>query len=167
MPNLWERQPIDTDESFKAFCTYRDQIPPRRFRGLGPTATIAEWYRDHGWRERIAAYDAWLDSIMLREREEALKKAARNQGTEHALLLVEAREFLGLELAKFLKTSKEHEIQNLRPHEMIRLLEQVIKLERLVQGETTENVSQQVDLSKLSVEELRQLEALHRKVENE
>lgn len=161
----WERQEFDQDEEFQAFVQYRDQMAPRRLRGLGPTAKVAMWYRDFNWQSRIAAYDTWIDSIFLKERAEALGRAAKKQAEDLALTLGDAHEFLNMELNKFLQSTKKHsDVNQLRPHEMVRLLEQVVKLKRLVAGESTENPGPGVDLSKLSLDELRALEALHRKL---
>lgn len=164
---LWERQTCDDDESWKAFVTYRDQLPPRRLIGYGKGVsnnTLSKWYRDNGWRERVAAYDNHLDEIQRDEREKAVRQRASLVAAQQADLLTDAREILTRELEKLLSNSREIEGSVLQPREIIRLLEQSIKLDRLIHGETTENNGPQVDLSKLSTEELKTLHEIQRKL---
>lgn len=160
----WERQPGDTDESWHAFVAFRDAKPPRRLLGrpgTGPTVQLSKWYREGGWRERAAAYDAYMDHVMLQEREDFLRQTAKDISVEHMQVLQTARSLVQRELDKFLKASQESEaIGMVSPGQLNAMMENMVKLDRLVRDQSTENVETGMDLSQLSVEELKALKEL-------
>lgn len=153
----WGRQACDTNESWEAFVEYRD-MRNRRLRRVtkAPVAQVQQWYREHGWRERIAAYDSHLDGIIRAEREEVLRQATREVAAEHMEILASAREVCALEFARIASLTRESRGANavLKTPELIKLLHETVKLDRLVRNESTENVSTGIDLSKLTEEEL-------------
>ncbi len=166
IPKPWERQHFDTDESFEAFKLFRDSRPPRRVlaqRGY-PTSSLYAWFRDHAWAERVRAYDAHTDSILLGEREALLRQNAQQISAEHMALLHSARDLAQRELDKMLSRSVDNDEMNLlRPGELVKLLETVIRYDRLIRGESTENIDQQIDLSALTLDELLTYKALREK----
>lgn len=164
---LWERQLSDTDDSWTAFVSYRDMPTPRRLIRFGPypTGKLAEWFRAHNWAARVNAYDNHLDAIRREEREALLAQHEREIMTEHLVLLSEARELVARELSKYLTSSREGTLHGLlKPSELTKLFEMVLKSDRLLKDQPTERVATQ-DLSKLTLEELRKLEEIHKKLE--
>lgn len=163
----WERQPYDSDESWPVFQAYRDQTPPRRGllvslrgRSVDPIK-VARWYRDHYWAERVAEYDRHLDSIRRAETEAALAKSAREAMADHVALIEQGKEIALRELEKLLATVKESPAEVLKPRDVIRLMDATIKFDRLIRGETTENVNVEgPDFSHLTDEQLAALDAL-------
>lgn len=82
-------------------------------------------------------------------------------------LLSDMLNMVRLESAKWLEAAKQFKGPSiLKPGELAKLADTVIKLDRLVKGESTVNIaSEHHDLSELSLDELRTLQALTQKVE--
>jgi len=166
-PAPWERQAFDTEESWLAFTRYRDMHKPRNQKKiLGyATATISGWYRDFAWRERCEAFDRWQDRLFLDERAARIKQTAAEVAEEHKEILQDARELAMRELEKYLEVSRANGgIGLIKVGDLTKLWETVIKFDRLVRGESTETVETKVDLSALTVEELRKMRDLQSKV---
>lgn len=168
----WERQETDTDDSWVAFVAFRDMKAPRRLLTVAvngsrlPTAKLSEWYRAHAWKERADAYDRHMDRVVLEEREALLRQTSKEISAEHMTMLHAARELVQRELDKWLQASRETEAQGLlKVSDVNRLLENVVKLDRLIRDQSTEQVTVEMDLSKLTPEELKQLRTLREKIE--
>lgn len=158
---LYERQAIDTDESFAAFVCYRDQRPPRRLDRIiaanvrVPIGKSSVWYREHGWRERVAAWDAHLDDIRREEIEAVERASAANAARVIADLLTASQ----IEAEKLLtQTEGSAEVSFMKPRDIAALAETAVKLRRLEKGQATERVEIE-DLSGATVAELRELRA--------
>ena len=155
---LWGRLPTDTDESWQAFVEYRDMRIPRRLKSTTkvPVADVYKLYKDHGWRDRVGAYDAHLDELIREEREAVLKQEAREIAAEHMSLLASARSICATEWARIDTLTRESRGANvnLKTSELIKLTELTVKMDRLVRDQTTVNVAAGIDLSKLTDEEL-------------
>lgn len=167
-PLPWERQSVETDDAWRAFKAFRDARPPRRQRSVVgfSTNTICQWYNDFNWPGRCSAYDAHMEKIAQGERESILRQAASEVSAEHMAMIQTARHLAQLELDKLLDASNQCETNLLRPGEVIKLSEAVVKLDRLVRGESTESVEHNVDLSRLSIDELRTMRELTKKAES-
>lgn len=163
----WSRLDSDTDESWEAFVKFRDMKAPRRLSYLHgyPTGQLSEWYRKHNWRERAAAWDGHMDLILLQEREDFLRQSAKDLNAEHLAILHSTRQLVQRELDKFVAASLESDaVGMISPGALSHLIDGAVKLGRLVVGESTENVASDMDLSQLSVEELKQLRELRIKL---
>lgn len=172
---LWERQPQDSNESWPYFRAYRDLTGTRQLRRVrlavtGATAPpmeqLKEWYDAHGWKERVAAYDAHMDALFQEEKEALLKQSARDMAAEHLAIVQDAAEIAQRGLEALVQAARENEaVGLLKPGELIKLMEAAIKLGRLVKGEATERGESKstLDFSGHTVQELRQLAALRDK----
>lgn len=162
----WERQDYDTEESWPLFVAYRDQTRPRRgvlsaFRGrpVDPVK-VARWYREFFWKERAAAYDDHLDEIRRAEIEAMHAEQAREVAAKHMALLADAREVSARELQKLLARAQESQLEILKPRDLIRLMETTVRFDRLVRGESTDNIDTGPDLSHVDDERLAEIERL-------
>lgn len=179
---LWERQAVDTNESWPYFKAYRDLKGSRRLDRVrlaademgrrnphAPTLQqLRDWCEQHQWRERVKGYDQHMDKILAEEKETALRESARDQAAAHLELIQDAHELAENELKKLLQASRESSAHGLlKPSDLFKLFEAAIKLGRLVKGESTEIAEERVDLSKLSMEELKELRKLQAKVEGD
>lgn len=170
MAELWEKQPTDGADDFEAFCLFRDQqIRPRKLLRLAHrwnTAKLGQWCREHSWVERCAAYDAHVDTILRTEREGVLARDARENVTAQLSLLEDAQELVAREVAKLLERSQAVESAGvvIKTSDLIKLMDASIKLGRLIRGESTENVATKVDLTGLTVTELRTYLDLQKKI---
>lgn len=171
----WERLPCDTEDSWPAFVAYRDALPPRKLLRPGsagakgitaPTSQIATWYKEHSWRERVAAYDSHLDAIRREEREGLLAVSERDSCAAHMSMLADARELVSRELSYLVESARKTDMPGLlKPGDLNKMLDSVVRLERLLRGQATDRTENgpTLDYSKLSLDELRTLEALQRK----
>lgn len=162
----WERLPDEPDEAWEAFASYRDQDPPRQARHLTiPMAQRIQWYQKYRWGDRCAILDDHLRTVVQNEKGKFLRETVQEIGAKHMMLLSDARALAKREVEKLLESSKARELEVMKPNDLTRLVSEVVKLDRLVRGETTSNDAQtELDLSDLSTEELRQWQALAAKV---
>jgi hypothetical protein len=115
------------------------------------------------WRERVAAWDDHLDAHRREEQETAASVSGKDIAAQHARLLQESAELVTREMDKLLKTAMSTDAETIKVRDLVALQDQVIKLGRLTRGESTENVATDMDLSHLTVEELRELQRLRDK----
>jgi hypothetical protein len=84
----WDRMDGEPSEPFIAFAFYRDMPPPRSirkaYREYCPGATTSgswfNWSTKYKWKERLAAFDAWL----ARERKAAVSEVAKAESARLA-----------------------------------------------------------------------------------
>jgi hypothetical protein len=165
VPKPWERQADEPEEAYDAFRKYINQ-PPRGRRlhyGLAKDkAKLSGWCRQYCWHDRADAYDAVYEQIADEERARIYQRNAEVAAIDTMIMLGDAKDLVQRELAKYLEASRDNDMVGLmKPNEMTRLLETAVKLDRLVRGETTENIGKtDLDTSKLSIDELEQLSNL-------
>jgi|WetSurMetagenome_2_1015567.scaffolds.fasta_scaffold25325_5 hypothetical protein len=163
---VWERQPCEPEAEWRAFLTYRDMPRPRSFRlvsgylGLAQSR-ISSWAYAWMWKDRANLYDR--QAFAAEWQEHAAKQAARKEESE--ALIDKATQLAYRELAHRLEDidpSTGRPLAPLKDAQLVRLVESVIKLDRLVHGESTEKIETtgSVDLKKLSDDELAQYMAL-------
>ena len=181
----WERIPGETSREYQKFCAYRDMNSsdkPIRKRSLQRLAKELGLSLDHlkklsaknDWVSRAAAYDEYLDELAREQNEAEIIKMRKN----HALLASQ----MITKAAKRLLTMPEEEIT---AADLVRLVDVGVKIERLSRGESTENRQisgeakvihqgevtvknpMSLDLSRLSDEELSNLEQLLEKLHSE
>jgi hypothetical protein len=156
----WERQHGEGDERWEAFIVYRDQLGAgenRRSlakvgRQLGKSRVLIErWSSEDQWRSRVAAFDREQDALRRQTQAAELAKIVRRQSTSlgaaaQAMLapieaylrrIAQLRQevgddevFKGMTLADLGREARE----------AARLLPQLVQVERLVNGLTTQNV---------------------------
>jgi hypothetical protein len=183
---VWERCELDTNESWPYFKAYRDTdsgvrtLERVRFspsqdvrrplnRQAAPTLeTLHRWYREGQWASRISAYDAHLDEVQQEEREALARHGGAKLAAEQMAILQKAADVIRVEIEKLLESAGSNDFSNLKPSELVRLMDLVFKYQRLHAGQATEHVKvQATDLSKLSPDEVRQMLALQKKAEGE
>lgn len=176
-PELWERQPGEGPQAFKAFAAYRDSGINGQRRSLQKTAenltkrdgtpyspgTLKEWSRQHQWQMRVDAYDQEMDRLMQEELRKGRAAMLKNHvGIAQAML------------TKALKALQRIPVDELTAQDVARMVDIASKLERISRGEATERTEgkqtiagdvrteavfemQNLDLSVLTNGELEQL----------
>lgn len=146
-------------------------MPPRRLDRIRvpgqiskPLQQLLEWHGAGCWADRAAAWDSHLDALRQAEQEAAVRQSAQDIQAQHIQIIKEARELALDQLGKMQAAALEGDSHFMKPNELTRLIESVVKLDRLVRGESTENTKEQVDMSSLSLDELRALAALREKI---
>lgn len=168
VPKPWEQHPCDTGDSWEAFKKYRDLRPPRRQRAvLGyATSRVNEWFNDNNWPQRVSAYDAHMERVAQTEREQFVKQKTQEITADHMAILQTARFLVQSELDKLMDASKMSEAHGLlKPADVAKFMELSIRFDRLIRGETTDNETR-VDLSMLSVDDLRAVREIRKKVDH-
>lgn len=91
---LWERQPSESHKAYEAFRIYRDMGRDRSLVKVGqalglkqvrkgttntftdPGGNVSVWSSRFRWVERVRAFEAYLDTILLAEQEKQMREAA-------------------------------------------------------------------------------------------
>ena len=161
-PTLWERQPGEPDQAWLLFSAYLQSPSANVTRfaqgpasaGLG-TGTIQAYAARWRWHVRRAA----LEQHLARARAAGADEAARAQGAQIA---ASAQALLDLRDRAQSALEARGGAEEISARDLIALSKTAIELARLVRGESTAHVRQ--DLSGLSLEELDALDAIARKV---
>lgn len=166
----YERWTDEPEEAFNAFVQYRDQTAPRSVGKVygARNMQLLAWCTNFQWRERALEYDRHHDRIRREVTENILKQTTASVAAEHMLLLKDARELVARELSKLVEASRNSTMPGLlKSSDLVRMTDMVVKLDRLIRGETTDNlgatVTEDLDYSKLTLDEIRQLKALRAK----
>lgn len=140
-PALWERQPGEGPQAFKAFAAYRDSGADGKRRSLQKTAesltkrdgspysvgTLKEWSRKHDWQVRVDAYDQEMDRQVQDELRRGRSAMLKNHVDIAQAMLVKA-----------LKALKRIPDDELTAQDVARIVDTAAKLERISRGEATE-----------------------------
>jgi hypothetical protein len=173
-PKPWEFQPgIDTYDSYAAFIVYLDccerHIPgSRRLRCVSqithtPLSTIRTWSKADLWVER--ATERMLRVFGIRENaiEDEYTKEGKKVAQEWLETVRLQKAVVDDQTEKLLSRCLEQgEGTHLRTIDLIRLSKETLHSERLLRGQATEIVGEELDLSKLTDEQLAAYEALTR-----
>ncbi len=133
----WKRQPSEPPKAWSAFAAYRDMPAPERSldavarcrsgrqvgRKRAATGRIQAWSRQYRWVERAAAWDRHLDSEAQRARIEARIETQKR----HEAVLSQVYDRLVAGMKK--------KWDGITPIEQMRILKELIHLQRLVLGE--------------------------------
>lgn len=127
----WERNQ-ESPEAWAAFVQYRDAGAERSVRSvaraLDKSATlIAKWSVKHHWVDRVAAWDAHCDEQNRKAMDKARAKMAADQAKAGRATWEKA-------LEEILKRAP----SDARWQDLVALLAQGVKIERLALGESTE-----------------------------
>ncbi len=180
----WERRQDEHDRAWEVVALYRDMgsgigsATGHRIVGVRtmdklyevvkdlydtpPAASsLRAWSRKFEWRRRCRLYDAHLDRMALATTEKTLREAQRR----HVRLAMDMQAAVSPELAKLVREAQASSgrLEGVSIAELVRLAEVGVKLERLSRGQTTESVEGRLDLSKLSLDELKALKKLKNK----
>ena len=152
---FWSYVPgFESPDQYEAFEHYRDAGP--RLRSLADTAramrlsygTIVTWARERGWDERAEAYAA------ARERE-----VDERWADKRAKLLEQAHGLVVEELGRLVVALRKRS-GAMRPNELARWADILLKYGNLANGDATERVDVPIDLSNHTPEQLAALEGL-------
>ena len=181
----WERQPGEPIRAFRYFTLYRDMqmrslAKLARAMGRRNPSLFEKYSKQWQWPARCEAWDEELDSILrsktvdelcnMRERHVNLALGMQTAVVKELKALVrrvEAAEEKARQDAIARGQDPDRAVRKpvLKVNEMIRLSEHGVSLERLSRGEPTAHTrtESEVDLSMLSIEEIKTLKKLHSK----
>jgi hypothetical protein len=168
-PQPWEFQPgIDTGDTFAGFQVFLSLPPPRKLKDVATLlhcsyGSVTRWAADTLWKERALAWDRHCHSLLLDEQEALYRQTAREVAQRHLGITQRMFGVVETELTKLHSESQSSGNTRLTARDITRMADVAIKNERLVRGQATEIVSSDVDLSKLSDEELALLDTLMNK----
>ena len=147
MAELWEKLAEERSKAFRAFGIYRDLGPDRAIvkvrDALGKTAgydrQLQEWASRFHWRDRVEAYDVYLDEKRRKENEDRIRKMNDRQAEQGATL-----QKIGMLKIQTLPRTKDGNIdieavqRALSNSEAARYVDLGVKIERIALGEPTE-----------------------------
>lgn len=175
----WLRNDRETDQHWAFFQYYRTWAYPDEKAGLAgryrprdltviakelgePESGLRALARASRWGYRAARFDAWVDARLS---DDGLSEAVvARRG--HIRMLTQARHICEIELGKLYAKAMDPEASELSPREILKYLELIVKAERLLHGEATENVAVQVgwNIESLEIEDLRELDRIRGKL---
>lgn len=162
----WEFWPgVDDPDSWAAFIFYQTLPPPRKLHYVADClglqyGQVSRWAKDAHWQARVLEWDKHIAAIRLEETEELIREDQRTVTGKHLETTRKALAVADRELAKLVQESAKSAHSTMPARDVLRLADLAIKTERLVRGQATEIQGQELDLSKLSDEELAAYEAL-------
>lgn len=166
----YERRDDESDQAFAAFVMYRDLGLERSQRKVAAALNKSEtlmgrWAAAHKWRKRTLAYDMEVD----RRKRVGDLKGVEDMRRRQIKLGTDLQELGGIELRKMLNEAKKRgTAETLEQGLVMKLIDLGSRLERLNRGEPGEIVqnveSNAVDLSQLSIEELKMYRLVGRKL---
>lgn len=153
----WERVPGETQKAFEAFCIYRDMGASRSLQKVADrlgkcSRLIKKWSSQDGWVKRTTAYDDYMD----RKARGVVESKLEDINSEHLNMIRGARESVMVPLQALLKRIDNASekggdpfsdfddkpldklLDMARPY--VKLVLDVIKLERLMYGLPTETI---------------------------
>ena len=132
----WERQDGETPKQFEAFAAYRDMGEERSQVKVAEklcksVQLISRWSAANNWVERVAAWDDEQDRILRREQLKEIRKM-RDRHAQGAMAM----------FAKALQGLKGLDIEELSPQDIVKMLSEAVKIERLSRGDTSEVIEE-------------------------
>lgn len=135
---IWEKQPGESPRAFAMFQIYRDMGPSRTHaqvvqrlgRKPGYKGQLQEWSAKYDWVARCEAYDIHMDKLRLQAMEEEIQAMVKRQ-THNAMLMQE----------KALEYLRTRGFPKATLRDVVALMIEGAKLERLNRGEPTENTA--------------------------
>lgn len=167
----WERQDGESEKDYEAFRGYVFQPKPRRLAHSSAkhgTAELSKLYREWRWQERVIAYDRHTQRIRDDERDELLRQDEKSRMAKMVEVLEGAGQVINREMTKLIRdTARSEAFGTVRVSDLNKLMGTWITMQRLIHGQSTENVAINADLQNLSVDEIRELQRLQAKLAGE
>jgi hypothetical protein len=165
-PAPWDFQPgIDTADSWPIFAWYLQLAPPRRLKPVAlqfqlSVPTVSRWAAHGLWQERARAWDQHLTRMRHAAQEEIYGQEGKDVAKAYLDTIRAQKAVLDDQVDKLMQECIESPTRRLRPNEIVRLSVETLRAERLLRGQATEIVGEELDLSQLTDEELAAYEAL-------
>lgn len=167
----WNRQPFEDDREWSLFQEFLHVGAPRNSalqalaRRLGTSVNyLEELSHSNGWKARVHAWEAHLDALRTRTVERLVEETAAQRAQRHmgpAGLLIDAATREAHKLLQLAMTAEGPGV--LAPRDIARFLDIGVKLQRLCAGDIDPAKNHTVNVSALSVDELRALQDLQAK----
>lgn len=150
----WMPLPKEDAQAYMAF---------ELWRGLGPRRPLQQHLMavQHHWGARALAYDTWVAA-----QHQDVRQMADQIGKTILKSSEMAMEAIQIELIKQLRNMSSTGANSMTLTELINSMEKIAKTSRLLSDQSTDNVAVvvgQTDLTKLSLEELDEVERLQKK----
>lgn len=166
----WARQPFEDDRAWALFSAYlATPAGARSIREIAqrhnvPWTQVEILALEHGWEVRAGLWDENLDRLRRETIEREVQEDARSRASRHLRTLRKASDIVEAELNRRLELVANGGPVLMSDANVSRLLERVIKLERLVAGDQDPATDVNISLDGLSVDELRNLREIQEKV---
>lgn len=171
---LYERLENEPGNAFSAFCAYRDMHPIERSLALVEAelgVSVKEWSRVYDWSNRVLAWDDYKDRSVRKAEIDAEQDVRESLlgSIAHAAALAEHQ--LELYTVAAMQNDKKNGLPIADLEEARRLMDSCVKCSALIFGRPTEIIQNKkeddLDLSNMTVEEMKTLRALQNKAKAE
>lgn len=166
----WERQvgePEQAYDAFKQYCFHIRRIAYASVKyGAAELQALAHEWR---WQERALEWDRHIERVRTAEREAFIRNDEKERLAKWMAALETAGALVDREMTKLLHESQKSQMSGLiKPSDLNKLMVTWITMQRLVHGESTENVDvKDARLERLSLDELKELQRIHAKMSEE
>lgn len=165
----WERQDGEPELAYEAFKGFVFQTLPRRLHHSSVKhghAELSTLYNEWRWQERALAYDRYTERQRQAERDAILRQDEKERVAKMVSMLEGVADVIEREMAKLIRDSRTSQAFGLiKPSDLNKLMTSYITFQRLIHGESTENVATvDASLSKLSLDELKELARIQAKL---
>ena len=163
---LWDQLVGEPAYAYEAFASYRDAPTPRpapdkfaSMHGLKMAETLHFAHRFQ-WQQRAKSYDKHFEKIREEHRIEAIRGSVGEVEAAHLEIMRAARNVLHIEVLKLIRESQNSPRSILRSGDLFRLLDYVVKNDRLLAGKATTIVESPIDFESMSDEDFNRLEEI-------
>lgn len=149
----WDPQPHEVAAAHAAFTRFRLAPPASRAvetiaRDLKiPIDRVRRWASRYRWRERAGEWDAFVAKTAREKEIEAIQRTRERQ-----LNLARVLQDVGERVLSDVSRQKKIDPKTVPIRDAVKMVVDGVKLERLVVGESTANVSQKLSLAEAAVE---------------
>lgn len=163
---LWDQLVGEPTYAYEAFASYRDAPTPRpgpdkfaAMHGLKMSETL-HFAHKFQWAQRAKSYDKYFEKVREYHRIEAIKVSVGEVEAAHIEIMRAARNVLHVEALKLIRESQNSPRSILRPGDLFRLLDYVVKNDRLIEGKATTIVESPIDYESMSDADFEGLESI-------
>jgi hypothetical protein len=149
----WDFQPgIDTPDSWPIFSWFLQLAPPRRLKPVAlqfqlSVQTVSRWATHGLWLERAKAWDTHLQRMRNAAQEEIYGQEGKEVAKAYLETIRAQKALLDDQVDKLTRECLERDTARLRPNEIVRLSVETLRQERLLRGQATEIIGEELDLS--------------------
>jgi hypothetical protein len=174
---LWDRLENEPERAYRAFESYRNLPSSERtliqaYRqhvgnpdAVKPSDTWSGWCSRHAWRERAAAYDAYIDRLREKSMEKVIQQEAEEQARQLERMRGRFNELMTIAYCETMEyLESEDFVQQMRPQDVINIMKLHFEVTQKLGDTNTQSTDSRVDWSE---DEQRELDAILDEIEAE
>ena len=172
---LWDRLENEPERAYRAFEVYRTLPSAERtliaaYRqhvgnpgAAKPSDTWSRWSREFAWRERAAAYDAYIDRLREKSMEKVIQQQAEEQARQLEMMRGRFSELMTIAYCEAMDYLESGDfLSQMRPQDVINIVKLHFEVTQKMNATNTQSTDSVVDWSE---DEQRELDAILDEIE--